>query len=292
MLRALLIVAVIAPTAAWACSYRQVHGPPLVSPANATNVPLNVEVRFESCLGTDPWTFTVEDGGTLVPVTVGRRGKWTVLTPDAPLSPNTRYVLQVQVPDWTVNAFFITGTERDDTSPLLSGSPTIVALTERDPCGNQRDSATLTWPQLSDDGTPGEALQLEAFIEDDTPAVHMQPAVVGAAPKLEIGKLETLCRYGLELTNHTHVRVRAVDWAGNFSELSEPYSAKNDCGCSSGAPGAFTALALMLLFRAASSRPTQQASPRRGPGRGGRCHTTGEADSRQPAVGAPPAQSQ
>ncbi|MBL8953785.1 MAG: hypothetical protein JNK82_23620 [Myxococcaceae bacterium] len=260
MLRAALLTLLLSPAAALACKIAPERKPSLFSPPNGSaNVPLNVELKVVPGSGSVTDATLIANGSeSHLVLAANQRGRTAVFRPDVRLEPMTQYVFRVVVESVPVELSFTTGTGVDETPPVLSGEPSARAeggptppapLLPCNPSSaknRNNDQTTFTWPTVSDDLTPDGEVWLEGFVGETVETLGAEPAAVGVAPTLVVGDLETM--------NRAFVRARAVDWAGNVSELSELQSAKNDCGCSSGAPGALAGLALLLFGRRRARR--------------------------------------
>ena len=265
MLRVLVAVAVIAPAPALACILVRPFLDGLAPMDGAGQVPLNAEIKFLACDNSGVgWTF-VDAAGVDVPVMRSSRGPLTVLRPTALLRPQTRYTVTITGTDETATSTFVTGERVDETAPVLTGQPTVMAFNNKhepfpSSCG-KGESFWFTWPTLSDDSTPSAELIIEARVGDTSDSLSAEPIIATQTGTLALGR--RICGgYSTIDKSSVVLSARAVDWAGNVSDFTETIPVKNACGCSSGAPGLVALGLLMLVFRY-SARPCRAApSPR------------------------------
>jgi len=247
--RAALLL-VLVPAVALPCT---IHVPAAngFTPAHgSTGVPLNVELRFIPT-GSARWALT-ETAGSPVAVTERRRGRIVALRPEALLAPETQYTLTVTDTNTTesIEVTFTTGNESDTEPPPVPGRPTLGSSPKplpspfegRSTCGSGTGFNKLAWPPTTDSQTPVTGIVIEgAFVEAADDPVHQPEFVVPCSTR------DCLLTWVPGESTPALVRARAVDWAGNMSELTEPESVRG-CGCSAG-DGVAVLLAVALLLR-------------------------------------------
>src|SRR5262249_47019469 len=151
-------------------------------PDGAKDVPLNAKLRFVSCIDGTTWSLSDDITNTPISATESASGPTTVVTPEAPLTAETRYRFTVsRQSNLLASVSFFTGSARDDEAPMLTGVSTAKAFGGPNllpfPNCSGGDSSSFTWPTVTDDATPGTALMLEGFLGDSPDSLGADPEV-------------------------------------------------------------------------------------------------------------------
>ncbi len=245
-MRVILVVLVAmvvgASQRAEACSCR--NPPSLVTEAG---VPLNARlpVMTGSTAASPAFALFDADGGVVPSSTVVLNGG-SILIPTEPLAANAQF--------WLTGALetrgFLTGDRLDETPP---GKPSLDAFTHsvspligRSTCDLGGEGFLVS----AGDFQPVDSLYFEVFmgpsperIDTSSPAV-----VVPAAAQFFFGS-SSLCSPVVDTTGASElaIQIRAVDGAGNASELSNALQLKSG-GCSA-TGGSLALIALLVFFR-------------------------------------------
>lgn len=257
---ALVVLGIGAASPAWALSCA--WGPSDTVPEDgAVDVPLNTNIYVGVWGGASPDDFAVnvfdQATGQPVPASVteveadnASQPVWQI-TPLEPLQPETRYDVYFHMHDDLDNvepqATFTTGAHLDETDPA---APVLLSA--------ERNGGFGQW---------GRWRFNEVVLEHDEPGIFLVDVSadrafgdfrtiatlgrVNEAGEVEFSVGSGICGGNTELSrNERHVRVRAMDLAGNLSELDADAAGVRAGGCSStGAPavGVGALLALMML---------------------------------------------
>ena len=257
MSRAVVALAVLlVPAMALPCSriLRLTEG--LAPSPDSTDVPLNAEVKYISRQET---TWTLVDGaGAAVPATAVKRGPLlTAIRPLQQLAPNRRYTLTVTSASdstETVTAAFTTGTRVDSEAPAPLERPKITSVAGPIIRASSCDGPgylDILWTGASDDHTPARQLMIEAVLSTENGSAELEPDLTVLCTRVADDQGCRMFFFPTDKSEPQFMRGRAVDWAGNMTELtaSEPL---RGCGCSSGS-GALALLALAVLRRRGST---------------------------------------
>ncbi len=296
--RALPLVLLLAPAVALPCSIVLRVATQLAPADGATNVPLNAELRFLP-RGEVRWSL-VDADGTTVEANERKRGSMVTLRPAALLKPGRQYMLTVsgvgELREDIETVTFTTGAETDIEPPAPPGRPSLGSVPKALPspfsgsgsCSSPSGYDKALWPGPADTQTPASEVLIEAaFVSDGVVEFQPQFAVSCARVAAEGGCLQT---WVPNKSDPPMLRARAVDWAGNTSELSEPEPVRG-CGCSAGEGTAALLAAALLLRRFSGRRSWRRSSTRRrrrprGPAGPGAARSSRASDPASPAPAA------
>lgn len=255
------VLAALAPRPADACSCRSRAD--IVPAHGAVGVPLNTTIW----VGVEPWErergteikarLLCPDGGSVALTLSNSTGGWMTTRPPIPLDPLSPYsVVVTGMIDHTVSgASFTTGGTVDvaaPATPTVSGATRHTSPSGGGTCG--RESVNFTVAGLLDDHTPEDDQLLAVYAGPSEDAIDATGPVALVHPG-DAALRESNCEmnFPISTTPDVAIRVQAVDWAGNVSELSAPRQLKA-CGCAS-VEGPLAASALLLLRALRRRRP-------------------------------------
>ena len=220
-----------------------------------------------------PVSFALTDeNGDAVPATLSFAHGVRVVRPDTLLHPNTGYTLTLTTTDGdTASTSFTTGAAEDHSRPVLSGVPTVEHRADLLSSCGPSEVFQLTWPTQADDVTPASQIVIEGMLAARQD-IRDTAADVASMDKLTVASGYCTGRTNIVNMDVAFVRARAVDWAGNTSELTETVQLKPDagtdtgdrggCGCNAGEGALVLAWLGLLLRRRAAPLPSVGARPR------------------------------
>ncbi len=235
-------------TPSWPCSVACVPFG-LLSPVDgATDVPLNVQIRFTSALT----NVELLRGDAGVAVDRIQEGGVVALVPRELLAPLTTYSIQRLGSDFVLSTTFTTGMAIDSTPPTL-GAPTLQAF--RSPaidlttCGDIRSEFySLTYGASDDRTAPGQLIHL-GFLGSTVDDIALDVPALGTAGALVIQSNSACPQSTLpDLMRRPQLAALAVvvDLAGNRSAPSQAVQVKG-CGGCSGAGGSLAVVSAILV---------------------------------------------
>lgn len=220
----------------------------MISPVDgATDVPLNVQVRFTSALT----NVQLLRGDAGVAVDRIEEGGVVALVPRELLAPLTTYSIQTLSSGFALSTTFTTGMAIDSTPPTL-GAPTLQAF--RSPaidlttCGDIRSEFySLTYGASDDRTAPGQLVHL-GFLGATVDTIALDAPVLGTAGGLVMQSNSACPQSTLpDLMRRPQLAALAVvvDLAGNRSTPSQAVQVKGS-GCSA-AGGSLAIVSTVLL---------------------------------------------
>ncbi len=233
---------------AWSCTVGCGSG--WLGPVDgATDVPLNVQLRFSSRLS----GVELFRGDERVPADRVEEGGVAALVPRRVLAPLTVYSVRVTSAALENASTFTTGTDVDSTPPTL-GTPTLQAF--RNPvvdltsCGDRRfEFFSLAYGAQDDRTAAGQLIHL-GFVGSTVDDIVLDAPALGTTGGLII-ESSNYCREQSTLPSlmqrpQLAALAVVVDLAGNRSAPSQPVQVKG-CGGCSGAGGSLAILGAVLL---------------------------------------------
>lgn len=245
MKRAVVLGVLMLGGNALACSCRTITS---FFPPSGSTVPTNAEFQVTQTVGpVPPLTLVVEGSGVVLEVdVVTRHAAWLSVRPRTKLTPGTMVRLSTTNSDGLeAQATWVVGSAADETPPLpraLTGTARTFIGRPGSSCGNSESVQLTIDPPTSDDPSA-----LFVFAGPDDVSVASAALPSGFTEDGLLGDSTCFFNFGLQAVPDLALGVRAVDFAGNLSELSNVKQAKT-AGCSA-APGVLGVVAVVLLRR-------------------------------------------